>query len=262
MKFNARLFWILLVSGFFGVLSILLIDLKGLIALLPVREGVEIPEFTPAMYLLSLVQPTVILAIAVFAGVLLSPKVGLRLPVAEAFANGGDKLSAFTPQIFPGIVGGIVGGSLIVLTAYLCSPYLPQDVVVLLGKFAKVLPLPTRLLYGGVTEELLLRWGFMTFLVWLGWRLFQKGVGTPKPVCFIAAIILSSLIFAAGHLPLAFMLIPQPTPALILFVIAANSVFALIAGLLFWKKGLESTILAHTIAHLVMFTASYFEAYF
>ncbi len=58
------------------------------------------------------------------------------------------------------------------------------------------------------------------------------------------------------------MLFPEATHALTLFVIVGNSAFGLIAGYLYWKKGLESAMLAHMLAHVVMFTASYFGAYF
>jgi membrane protease YdiL (CAAX protease family) len=58
------------------------------------------------------------------------------------------------------------------------------------------------------------------------------------------------------------LLVPQATAALIVFVVAANSLFGLIAGYLYWKKGLESAMIAHMLAHVVMLTASYFGAYF
>ena len=113
-----------------------------------------------------------------------------------------------------------------------------------------------------MTEELLLRWGLMTFLVWLMWRLFQKGQDRPKPVYFVIAISISSFMFAIGHLPIAFLLFPQPNAVLILFCIAANSVFGLIAGFLYWRKGTESAIFAHMITHVLLFASSYFGAYF
>ncbi len=131
-----------------------------------------------------------------------------------------------------------------------------------LDEFNKLLPVPTRLLYGGITEELLLRWGFMTLVVWIGWRIFQKGKDRPRSSFFVGAILISSVLFAIGHLPVALMLFPEPNVALILFVILGNSAFGLIAGFLYWKKGLESAIIAHAMAHVVMLTASYFGAYF
>jgi hypothetical protein len=262
MRFNTRLFVILWLAGLTGVLSFLLIDLDALIAILPVPAGTEIPTFTPALKLLSLIQPAIILSVAVLVGVALASKVGLSSPVAEAAASGGDSVSAFKPQIIPGIVGGLAGGVAVVLIAAVAKPFLSPEVVRRLGEFGKLLPLPTRLLYGGITEELLLRWGLMTLLAWAAWRLFQKGQGRPKPAFFVGAILVSSLVFGIGHLPAAFMLFPAATLALTLFVIVGNSAFGLIAGYLYWKKGLESAMLAHALTHIVMFTASYFGAYF
>ena len=40
---------------------------------------------------------------------------------------------------------------------------------------ASAMPLVVKLLYGGITEELMVRWGVMTLLLWLGWRLLQRG---------------------------------------------------------------------------------------
>jgi hypothetical protein len=262
MRFNTRLFIILWLAGLAGVLSLLLIDLDALIKILPIPAGTEIPTITPALKLLSLIQPAVILSIAVLVGVVLASKVGLSSPVAEAAASGGDSVSAFKPQIIPGIVGGLAGGVSLILIATVLKPFLSPEVLARLSEYGKVLPLPTRLLYGGIIEELLLRWGLMTLLVWAAWRLFQKGRGQPKPAFFVGAILVSSLVFAIGHLPVAFMLFPEPTLALILFAIVANSAFGLIAGYLYWKKGLESAMIAHALTHVVMFTASYFGAYF
>ena len=262
MRFKTRLFIILLLAGLAGVLSFLLVDLNGLVAILPVPTETEIPPITPALKLLSLVQPTILLAVAILVGVALASKVGLSSPVAEAAASGGDVISAFKPQIAPGIIGGLAGGIAIVLIALAWKPFLPLEVTRLISEFGKFVPLPTRLLYGGITEELLLRWGVMTLLVWGAWRLFQKGQDKPKPACFIGAIVISSVVFGIGHLPIAFMLFPEATLALTVFVIVGNSAFGLIAGYLYWKKGLESAMLAHMSAHVVMFTASYFGAYF
>ena len=262
MRFKTRLFVILWLAGLAGVLSLLLLDVNALIKILPIPAGTEVPTFTPALKLLSLIQPAVLLVVAVLVGVALASKVGLSSPVAEVAASGGDWVSAFKPQIIPGIVGGLAGGISLVLIAAVLKPFLSPEVLARLGEYGKVLPLPTRLLYGGIIEELLLRWGLMTLLVWAAWRLFQKGRGQPKPAYFVGAILVSTLMFAIGHLPVAFLLFPEPTLALIVFALVGNSAFGLIAGYLYWKKGLESAMIAHALTHVVMFTASYFGAYF
>jgi membrane protease YdiL (CAAX protease family) len=262
MNIQIKLFLILMTAGLVGVISFLLVDLSALIAMLPVSAGTETPPPTPLLKVLSLIQPAVILAVAVLVGVALASKVGLSSPLAEAAVNGKNVISALKPQIVPGIIGGLAGGLAIVLTGLLSKTFLSPEVISRMAEWGQLLPIPTRLLYGGITEELLLRWGLMTFLVWAGWRLFQKGQNKPKSVYFVVAILISSIVFGLGHLPIAFLLFPQITAALIVFVIVANSLFGFIAGYLYWKKGLESAMIAHMLAHIVMLTASYFGAYF
>ncbi len=262
MNVQKKLFLLLLMAGLTGVVSVLLIDIAALIAIVPIPLEREIPQVTLGLKLLSLIQPSIILFVAVLIGVTLASRVGLKSPVAEAAARGANLVSALKPQIVSGIIGGLAGGVAIVLVSAFWKPFLPAEVVTLISEFGKLTPLPTRLLYGGITEEILLRWGFMTLLVWAAWRLFQKGQGKPNTAFFVGAILISSLVFGIGHLPIAFMLFSQPATALVVFVVVANSLFGLIAGYLYWKKGLESAMIAHMLTHVVMFTASYFGAYF
>lgn len=262
MRFNAKLFVILWLAGMAGVVSFLLVDLSALIASLPVPEGKEIPVVTPALKLLSLVQPAVLLSLAVLIGVTLAPKVGLQSPAAAAAAGGGELSSALKPQIVPGLVGGLAGGLAIVLTQLFAKPFLPAEVIARSAELGKLVPFVTRILYGGITEELMLRWGLMTLLVWAAWRVFQKGKDKPPAGCFAGAIVTSAVIFGIGHLPLAFLVFPQATVAMTAYIIVANSLFGLVAGYLYWKKGLESAIIAHMLAHVVMLAAQYLGAFF
>jgi Type II CAAX prenyl endopeptidase Rce1-like len=262
MSFKTKLFLILWLAGMAGVLSFLLVDFSALMASVPVTSGAKIPTITPAFRLLSLAQPAVILSLAVLSGVALASKVGLSSPVAEAIAGGEHLSSAFKPQIIPGIFGGLAGGVAIILTSLVSKSFLPADVIMRMAQFGKFIPIPTRLLYGGITEELMLRWGLMTLLVWAAWRLFQKGQDKPKRAYFVGAILISSVVFGIGHLPIALMLFPEATSAFTLYIVVANSIFGLIAGYLYWKKGLESAMIAHMSAHVVMLTALYFGAHY
>jgi membrane protease YdiL (CAAX protease family) len=245
-----------------GNLSLLLIDLSAVAKFVSLSFQAEMPEITPLIRVLALVQPSVILALAVFVGVKLAPGVGLSAPVAEAFSKSSPIRPALAPQVFPGIVGGVFGAAFIVLTGALLTRFMSLETVDRISKFGQLLPLPTRLLSGGITEELLFRWGLMSFLVWAAWRVWQKGRSKPHRIIFAGAILLSSLVFAAGHLPVALVLLPQANLSVILFVMIANSTFGVVAGYLYWKKGLESAMIAHIFCHLGLAGASYFKAYF
>lgn len=53
------------------------------------------------------------------------------------------------------------------------------ETVTRIAAFGKLVPLPTRLLYGGITEELLPRWGLLTLLVCAAWRLLKARRNVP-----------------------------------------------------------------------------------
>lgn len=251
-----RLFITIWLAGFIGIVSFLLVDLGAFLASLPLPADTELPPITLPIKLLTLVQPTIIMSIAVLVGVVLADKVGLLAPVAQAIATGKPLKPALSPQLIPGLVGGLIGGLAIILITTLSIYLLPPAIANRLAGASQLLPFLTRLLYGGITEEVLIRWGLMTLLVWGTWRLFQKGAGKPQPAYFVAAILISSILFGMGHLPYAFLLFPDATTGLILYVIIANSAFGFIAGYLYWRKGLEAAIIAHMVAHVVMFIAN------
>ena len=255
---RTRLFVFLFLSGFIGILSVTLIDLTAIVKALPASAQKPLPMSPWLIKLVSLIQPSVILAIATLVGVLLAPRLGLSAPAFEALARGESLITALRPQIIPGLVGGLIGAVAVVLSWAIARTTLPQDFAARAEQFNRLMPVPTRLLYGGITEEVLLRWGLLTFLVWVAWRTLQHQDGRPRSVYVVCAILLSSVIFGAGHLPLAIMLSSSINVPIIVYVVTANSMFGLIAGYLYWRWGLEAAIIAHMLTHVGIISASYF----
>jgi membrane protease YdiL (CAAX protease family) len=190
-------------------------------------------------------QSGLLLALAVWAGVTLAPEVGLHAPAFEAAATGGPIGPALRPQLLPGAIVG-VGGGLWLFTALRVSP---NGIGTLEGQFTP--PLYARMLYGGITEEVLLRWGLMTALVWLAWRFIQRRNGPVRHDLIWVAIGASALLFGLGHLPVASYLLGSLTPLRAVFVVGLNASFGLAFGWLYWRRGLESAMVAHTLTHLV-----------
>src|SRR5918996_863479 len=255
---RTKLFAILWLAGMLGVLSIFLIDLSTVLASLPAAAGSEMPFHPLLIKLLGIVQPTILLSISVFIGFQLAHRVGLSAPAAEALARGNSFISALKPQVLPGVIAGFIAGIAILSTWVLFRPTLPTVFVTRAERLNSSMPLLTRLLSGGITEELLLRWGLMTLLVWAAWRIFQRGRGTPRGIYFVSAILISSVVFGIGHLPLVKALEVDFTLLIVAFIVLANSLFGLIAGYLYWQKGLEAAIIAHMSTHIVIVAAIQF----
>ncbi|MEO6335112.1 MAG: CPBP family glutamic-type intramembrane protease [Pyrinomonadaceae bacterium] len=261
MASKKRLFLILWIAGICGVLSFLLVDISAVIRAFPLPEGTPPPELPPPalLKLATVFQPAVLTSLAVIIGMWLAPKVGLHAPTAEAIAERRPVWPELRRQLFPGIVSGLLSGIGIVAIWVIAKPFMPAEFVERAVEFNKFIPHAVRILYGGFTEEILLRWGFMTFLVWLFDRIARsKNSGDPaqpQSILFWISIFISAIAFGAGHLPVASALAGGLTIPIAIFVIVGNSIFGIVAGFLYWRSGLEAAMLAHMSAHLVLIAA-------
>lgn len=109
-------------------------------------------------------------------------------------------------------------------------------------------------LYGGIAEELMLRWGAMTLFVALGARVFAHRGALPRGVV-AAAAVLSALLFAAGHLPAAAAVAPL-TGAVVVRTLLLNGVAGLVFAAVYARYTIESAMVAHASAHVALFAAS------
>jgi membrane protease YdiL (CAAX protease family) len=198
-------------------------------------------------------QSALLVALAVWGGVALAPAVGLRAPAFEAAALRQPVMPALKPQILPGLLAGLPGGLLLFVSLRLS----PAEIAALQSQFTP--PLYARMLYGGITEEVLLRWGLMTAFTWLAWRWLQGKRGAVNPALIWLAIAVSALIFGAGHLPVASYLIGSLNAQVVSFVVGLNAAFGVLFGWLFWRRGLESAMIAHATTHLVSYLMTQFS---
>jgi membrane protease YdiL (CAAX protease family) len=70
------------------------------------------------------------------------------------------------------------------------------------------------------------------------------------------AIVVSALVFAAGHLPAASILVGSLTAPIVAYVLMANTLFGIAFGWLYWRYGLEAAIVAHALTHVVNYFVS------
>ena len=71
-----------------------------------------------------------------------------------------------------GVIFGTAAGTVITLIAFSFQSILPTEFTALGSKIE--LTATARLLYGGITEELLMRYGFMTLVVWIVFKISKK----------------------------------------------------------------------------------------
>lgn len=233
---NRSALWVLLwIAGAIGVVSAVPF-LSGLSA------SVGVSERSGSRLVVTLG----LMSAAVSIGVLLAPRVALRAPVFEAAASGRSVAKAFRPLVVPGLVGAAVGAFAVAVISTVFVPRLPAEFTEAAARIRT--PLLARLLYGGVTEELLLRFGLMTLFVWFPYRAFHRAEGKVRPAYYVAAIFATATVFGAGHLPMAASLVSNLTTPLVLYIVLGNAAFGLAAGYLYWRHGLEAAMIAHVTA--------------
>ncbi|WP_252735976.1 CPBP family intramembrane glutamic endopeptidase [Zobellia sp. B3R18] len=229
------------------------LSILGILSMLTVtfpEDGIpkELVEAIPLETLkyLSLIQPTVLLLIAVFIGIMLYDKVNLQVPsISNALKIESPKIS-FREQIKFGVLFGIIAGILTTTVTLVLKTSIPQEFVKMQEK-VQFTPI-ARFLYGGITEEILVRFGFMTLLVWLAFKITKN----LNDLTYWVGIVLASLLFAIGHFPTVFSVVANPSALFLTYIMVGNSIAGLFFGWLYWRKGLEAAIIAHIMTHVVM----------
>jgi len=242
MNTKLKLFLLLFFLGLLGILSLLTIQ----IPMDSIPAEIAKRFSSNELKMLTLINPTILLIIALIIGILLYDKVNLQLPLLFPENDIEQSAKSFAKIIKYGLLGGALAGSLIVCTGLLFQPHLPTDFTEASQKIE--LSVFARLLYGGITEELLLRFGVMTLTVWIA----SKITKTLSPAVYWSGILISSLLFALGHFRILFQTVEYPSSMLLIYILLGNSVGGLIFGWLYWKKGLEAAIIAHMATHIVM----------
>lgn len=238
------------------ILTLWLLGLLGVISVLPVLPQLIAIQHQPLPFsivqvqAITFVQSGFLVLVAVILGSIFSLKVKLAAPVLDAILKRQPVFAALKPQIIPAVIGGVLGGVFILVLSSGFQTLLPPEFLLAAKKIS--MPWYARILYGGIAEELLVRWGLMSFLVWLFFRCFQNKGGEIKPIIYVFAIFVSSLVFGLGHLPIAYALSPVVTGPLIIYILISNAFFGFVAGGLYWKYGLECAISAHMLAHITM----------
>lgn len=233
--------------GLLGVLSLLTME----ITLPEDINKILLSKFTQEQIkFLILINPTLILAIAVAIGTLLHEKVNLEVPIIKSIITKNRNFDLKQILLF-GAVGGIIAGTLISAGSQIFAPYIPNELLELTENIH--INLANRFLYGGLTEEILMRFGFMTLVVWLISIIFKS----KSTKIYWIGIVISSIIFALGHFPIVFKTVSNPSTILLTYVIVGNSIGGLFFGWLYWKKGLEAAMVAHIFTHIVMVLAAY-----
>jgi membrane protease YdiL (CAAX protease family) len=206
-------------------------------------------KISAILLLLTAVQNLVLFSIATFFGLFFSKRIGMGMPILQNALEGKRQTKELKSIIAPSVCLGILAGILIVLLSIPFNKLVPE--LHLLEVSTSVWKAFLASFYGGIAEEILLRLFLVSFFVWISFKIKKTKDGHPTDFGIWVSIIVASVIFGLGHLP-ATAQITSLTGVVVIRAIVLNGIGGIIFGWLYWKKGLESAMVAHFSTDIVL----------
>ncbi|MTH55563.1 CPBP family intramembrane metalloprotease [Bacillus mangrovi] len=246
-----RSFIFFLLVGVLAVLSLLPMQIE----LLPQQlEELGVPLELPVetMALLTLLNPLLLIIAGLLIGHFLAERTGFHSFIYEKDRYGKPLFPKVRAIFKISALLGVMGGVLIITADTILQPFLPEALHLSNAEASLgVFDLATRLLYGGIAEELMLRWGVMTLLVFILWKIFQRKKNQPSSFIVWTGMILSALLFGLAHYGATAAAVDM-TALIFVRMLFLNGLVGIIYGWLYWKKGLEAGMIAHMATHVTL----------
>ncbi len=254
-SFSWKVFLVVWACTVVGIVAVLPYAMR-LTSATPIQNRLHLP--LALLLVIQVAQSAVLYGVLAGVGLLLACRIGLGLPFVEGWLKGRPIRGRFPRVLWFSIVVGVAGSLLIAaldrwgfgpaVKAMLASRNMtvPANLVPpawqgLLASFE-----------GGVTEEVLLRLFGLTFLAWLGTLVRRDSQGRPPLLVLWLANVIAAVLFGLGHLP-ATAAAGLPLTALVVArAIVLNGLLGLAFGWLYWTRGLESAVIGHFSADIVL----------
>jgi membrane protease YdiL (CAAX protease family) len=194
-------------------------------------------------------------------GIFLIPRLGLRIPFLENWLLG----ESYKIDLWKLLRESIIFAVCLAVIGVVVQLLIEQDLNALGIDVGQNLQPNARTTWwsmlllsfsAGFVEEIVFRLGLLTILAWgVNWLWKPRG-GQLKPSTFWVVNILAALFFSLAHFVNYSALEVPLTFGLIWKTVVGNSLAALVFGWLYWKRGLESAILTHSLLDVCIYVVA------
>ncbi|CAM4463476.1 MAG: hypothetical protein LEGION0403_FIIPPAGN_01388 [Legionella sp.] len=195
----------------------------------------------------AIVQTLVLVFILCLAGAILSQNTGLRAAYLDDMLHGKAGIGILFPIFLPAVGYALL--SLVVFLALyhrLAKRLIDEKSLQIMRNLRIALGLDGCVLYGGVVEEIIGRWGLMNLAVFFAIIFMQH---TTNLIIWIS-IIVSALIFSAGQIPAYLAAGCSSSRKFMYSYTLLSASQSVIFGYVFWQYGLVCSIISHMLFHL------------
>lgn len=148
----------------------------------------------------------------------------------------------------------VVAGLFLLSDYFIFAKVIPQVAAGYTKEAYSTMYILLSVIYGGIVEEVILRWFFMSLIAFILWKVFNKNKSNVNisEWVYMSANIAAAVLFAAGHLPATITLFGELTAAIVFRCFLLNGIPGIIFGWLYRKFGLQYAMLAHAMTHVVL----------
>lgn len=194
----------------------------------------------------AVIQTLLMVLVTSFAGSFLSMNTGLDDSLLTGLLVGKTEWPTFLSILWPTLFySGLCLIVFLVLYYGVVKATLDAVSFGVMARLRSVMRVDGCVLYGGVAEEVLARWGLMNLIAFFAILLS----GQNNSAVMTTAIIISGLMFAIAQIPAYIAAGCVPSRRLLYSIVLLSFWQSLIFGFLFWHYGLVSAILAHMLFH-------------
>jgi hypothetical protein len=211
----------------------------------------KLPVSLPVIIAAQSAQALFLLGLLAFCGLRMGHRVGLGAPWLRALLF--RRPRAAQPWLLAAGCGVVASGVIVALDP-LFAAYMPKPLQALPAASSQAHALAGFLasFYGGIAEEVQLRLFFVTLLAW---GLCLLSGGQRQRWHLVLAVVLAAVAFGAGHLPAAAKVWPLDA-VVVARTLLLNGIAGLVFGWFYVRHGLESAMLSHFCADLVLHVAA------
>lgn len=201
------------------------------------------------LFIMLTLQTIVIVSLSVVSGIYFGGKVGLTDPFLEGLSRGRFDWTNLIQQAGIGTAAGIICALVWIVSYYgFIRPRIDTVSVLASEQARQQVGLAARITSGGITEEVIFRWGLLSLTMWAVLWL------TPShAVAFWISIITTGVLFGLAHLPGNVAKGCVPSPFLIASMVLGNLWVSIIGGYLFWQYGIIAAIVVHMLFHVIWY---------
>ena len=236
--------WPLVAILFFFSLPGICLTIPRLIRfLLPSNTSVLIHRVSK----IAVIQTALMVFLLILAGTALSTYTQLDAPILKKILTQQLLFSDVQERLLDVFIYTVIGFLVYLVLYYkIILAYLDEKTIHVMKNMRAAIGLDGCMLFGGVVEELIARWGIMNLTAFFIFLFTQQ----LSPYLIGASMILSGLFLSIGQLPAYYAAGCHYGRRFVYALVSLNVCQALLFGMIFWHYGLLSAIISHMLFHL------------